>query len=78
LIANWKSGWKYVSVQLAALLAIGSQAFEMLPIIQQYMPPNVVTYIAIAIIIARLVSQPKRVAEEKEAKDVASVEIKTN
>lgn len=79
LIANWKTAWKYVSVQLAALLALGSLAFDYLPFMKDYLPQEIVTYLALAIIAARLVSQPKRIAEEVEAKHdgaVDTVEVK--
>lgn len=59
LIENWKSAYKYLTVQLAAGLALLTQAYDYLPMLKDYIPPNYVTYIAIAIIVARIVAQPK-------------------
>ena len=59
LIENWKSAYKYLTVQLAAGLAILTQAYDYLPMLKDYVPQNYVTYVALAIIVARIVAQPK-------------------
>ena len=59
LIENWKKAYKYTTVQLAALLAMLSQAYEYLPFAKEYIPQNYVALIALAIIVARIVAQPK-------------------
>jgi len=64
LIENWKNAYKYLTVQLAAGLALLSQAYEYLPMLKDYVPQNYVTFLAIAIIIARIVAQPKIKASE--------------
>ncbi len=66
LIPNWKSAHKYLTVQLAAGLALVSQAYDYIPILKEYLPQNYVTYIALAIIVARIVAQPKVSAKEGE------------
>jgi hypothetical protein len=68
LIENWKSAYKYLTVQLAAGLLILSEAFEYLPMLKEYVPQNYVMYVSIAIIVARIVAQPKVSAnKDKEA-----------
>lgn len=59
LIENWKSAYKYLTVQLALALALLSEAFDYLPMLKEYVPQNYVMYVSIAIIIARIVAQPK-------------------
>lgn len=66
LIENWKSAYKYLTVQLATGLLLLSQAYEYLPMLKDYVPQNYVMYVSIAIIIARIVAQPKIAAKDKE------------
>lgn len=66
LIENWKSAYKYLTVQLALALALLSEAFDYLPMLKEYVPQNYVMYVSIAIIIARIVAQPKIAAKDKE------------
>jgi len=60
LIDNWKEAHKMFSVQAAAVLAVVSEAYTYLPDIHNYLPQNYVTVAAIVIIVARLLSQPKK------------------
>lgn len=57
LIENWKHSWKFMSVQLAAVLALLDIAYEYLPAVQSYLPEGWVKWIALAIIVARIVKQ---------------------
>lgn len=66
LIQNWKESYKYLTVQMAAALALLSQAYEYLPIMKEYIPQNYVTIISLLIIVARIVAQPKVVAKPSE------------
>ncbi len=59
LIPTWQHAHKYVTVQLAGLLILVSTAYDYLPAIHQYLPEGYSKYIGIAIIVARIVSQPK-------------------
>lgn len=68
LIENWKSAYKYLTVQLATGLLLLSQAYEYLPMLKDYVPQNYVSFIALSIIVARIVAQPK-VSTSVTAKD---------
>lgn len=57
LVENWRHAYKFLSVQLAALLALISAAYDYLPSIQQYLPEGWVHYMALAIIATRLIQQ---------------------
>lgn len=57
LIDDWKDSWKFLSVQLAAALALLDTAYEYLPAVQTYLPEGWVKWIALAIIIGRVIKQ---------------------
>lgn len=57
LIENWREAYKFLSVQLAALLAALSLAYDYLPAVQQYLPQGWVKWLALAIIVARVLQQ---------------------
>lgn len=57
LIENWREAHKFLSVQLATLLVLISSAYDYLPAVQQYLPPGWVKWMAVAILVARLVQQ---------------------
>lgn len=57
LIPDWQQAWRYASVQLAALLALLSTAYEYLPAIQTYLPEGWVKWLALAIIVARVLQK---------------------
>lgn len=58
-IEDWRNAWSFFSVQLAAALALLDAAYEYLPAAQAYMPEGWVKWMAIAIILARLIRQNK-------------------
>ena len=57
LIDDWKDAWKFLSVQLAAALALLDTAYEYLPAVQTYLPEGWVKWIALAIIVGRIIKQ---------------------
>jgi hypothetical protein len=57
LIDDWKDSWKFFSVQLAAALALLDTAYEYLPAVQTYLPDGWVKWIALAIIVGRVIKQ---------------------
>ena len=57
LIDGWKDSWKFLSVQLAAALALLDTAYEYLPAVQTYLPEGWVKWMALAIIVARVIKQ---------------------
>lgn len=59
LIEDWKQSWKFLSVQLAAALALLDVAYEYLPAVQSYLPEGWVKWMALAIIVARVIKQRK-------------------
>lgn len=60
LIDDWKQSWKFFSVQLAAALALLDVAYEYLPAAQSYLPEGWVKWLALAIIVARVIKQRNR------------------
>lgn len=59
LIADWKKAHQYLTVQLAALMAMITTAWEYIPAVQQYLDPAWVKWFALAMIVARVIKQPK-------------------
>lgn len=59
LIEDWRQSWKFLSVQLAAALALLDVAYEYLPAVQSYLPEGWVKWMALAIIVARVIKQRK-------------------
>lgn len=57
LIEDWKQSWRFLSVQLAAALALLDVAYEYLPAVQSYLPEGWVKWIALTIIVARVIKQ---------------------
>lgn len=71
-IKDWKTSYKYFTVQLAVGLAFLSELYNYLPLLQEYLPHNYVTIISLAIVIARVISQSrKQVKEEVEAEKLS-------
>lgn len=64
LIPNWKSAWRYVSVQLAALMAILVSIEPFQPQIITVLPQHWQALLSIAILVARVVQQAKVVVKE--------------
>lgn len=59
-IPDWKDAWKFFTVQLAAVLALLDVAYEYLPAAQAYFPEGWVKWVALAIIVARIINQKSR------------------
>jgi hypothetical protein len=57
LIPDWREAWRYFSVQCAALLAFVSACYDYLPDVQAYLPEGWVKWMALVIIVARLIRQ---------------------
>lgn len=57
LIDNWRQAHKFLSVQIAALVAVLSLAYDYLPAVQQYLPQGWVKWAALAVILARVLHQ---------------------
>lgn len=57
LIPEWKDAWKFISVQLASLLVFLDVAYEYLPAVQAYFPEGWVKWVALAIVLGRIVKQ---------------------
>lgn len=67
LVDDARKAYKFLSVQLAALLAILATAWEFVPAMQQYLDPAWVKYFALAMILARVIRQtPKEPAATDE------------
>lgn len=63
LIDDVRRAWRYLTVQLSALLVILAAMWEYLPQFQQYLDPKWVKYYALAILVARVINQtPKQPA----------------
>lgn len=63
LIENWKQAWKYISVQIAAVILFLPTLAPYMPEIMAYIPTNWYQILGGAILIARIVKQ--RVDEAK-------------
>lgn len=62
LIDDVHKAYRYLSVQLAALLALVATAWDYFPAMQQYLDPSWVKYGALAILVSRVIRQnPKPV-----------------
>lgn len=57
LIEDWKRAYKLLTVQLAALLLALDVAYDYLPAIQQYLPADWVRWMALAILLGRVIRQ---------------------
>ena len=64
LVEDWKRAHKWATTRIAALLALGSLAYDYLPAVQTYIAPYVspklMAAIAAAIIIARVTDFGKK------------------
>ena len=65
LIPDWKTSYKYLTVQLALVLAALSELYNYMPMLQDLLPHNYVTILSLAIVVARVVSQARKEAAEK-------------
>jgi len=57
LIEEWKSAHKFLTVQLAAVLAAVTTAWEYVPEVKDYLDPAWVKWFAVAMIVARVIKQ---------------------
>lgn len=62
LIQNWKSAWKFSSVQTALILAAANGLFAVIPLLSELVSVSVYALISlfgnVAIVALRLVAQP--------------------
>ena len=59
LVEDWRQAHKWLSVQLAAGIAVLAEAQDQLPIVREYLPEGWVKYAALAVLAARLIKQGK-------------------
>lgn len=64
LIPEWKQAYKYVSVQLAALLTVLLSLEPLVPQITAYLPPHWAAYLSGAILLARVIQQATTAVKE--------------
>ena len=57
LIPDWRHAWRFLSVQLAAVIALLATAYDYLPAIRTYVPEGWVKWAALLIIAARVMNQ---------------------
>lgn len=58
LIPNWKQAYKYLTVQLSALLVVLSAAYDYIPDMKEILPDGWVKWMALVIILVRILHQP--------------------
>lgn len=54
LISRWRDAWRFGSVRLALLLAAVIELERHLPAVAGYLPDGWATYLALAIVVARV------------------------
>lgn len=59
LIDDWKRAYKLLTVQLGVLLTILGNAWEYLPMLQQYLDASVLKYVGPVVVLVRLIKQAK-------------------
>lgn len=63
LIQDWRKAWKWLSVQIMALIALGQMLFEFMPTVKDYIDPSVwhgaMACLAVLAIVGRIVNQSK-------------------
>lgn len=57
LVPDWRHAWRFLSVQLAAVIALLATAYDYLPVIRDYVPEGSVKWAALLIIAARVMNQ---------------------
>lgn len=57
LVPDWRHAWRFLSVQLAAVIALLATAYDYLPAIRDYVPEGWVKWAALLIIAARVMNQ---------------------
>lgn len=69
LIENWRRAWRMLSVQLSAAIVLLAAAEPYLPQLRDVLPDHWYAAMAVLVIVARLVKQPKLEASNADAKD---------
>jgi hypothetical protein len=59
LVDDWKKAYKWVSVQIAAVLVFLPMLMPYMPELSQYLPTNWTQWLGGAIIVARIIAQKK-------------------
>lgn len=59
LIPEWRSAWRFLSVQIAALVAILAALYDYVPQLQAWLPPGWMKWAGLVVILARVIHQPK-------------------
>lgn len=57
LVPDWKDAWRWLSVQLAALMAVLATAYDYLPVVRDYLPEGWVKWAALLLIAGRVLNQ---------------------
>jgi hypothetical protein len=57
LIDDIKQAPKFLSIQLSVVLGAAASAYEFLPAVRDYLDPTWVKWIALAILVARVIKQ---------------------
>ncbi len=57
LVPDWRHAWRFLSVQLAAVIALLATAYDYLPAFRDYVPEGWVKWAALLIIAARVMNQ---------------------
>lgn len=63
LVEDWNHAHTWLSVQLASLLVFLDLAYDYLPALKDYLPEGWVKYIALAIIVCRVIKQKEKVSK---------------
>jgi hypothetical protein len=57
LVPDWRDAWRFLSVQLAAAIALLAAAYDYLPVIRDYVPEGWVKWAALLVIAGRVLHQ---------------------
>lgn len=59
LVADWKIAYKWMSVQIAAIIVLLPIIDANMPALQPYIPAHAYQYLGLAIVVARMIKQKK-------------------
>jgi len=65
IVDDWKEMHKWWSVRIGVLIVVISTADQYIPALQQYVSPDIIKYLAIAAVVARVVKQAKQVKNDQ-------------
>jgi len=65
IVDDWKEMHKWWSVRIGVLIVVSSTADQYIPALQQYVSPDIIKYLAIAAVVARVVKQAKQVKNDQ-------------